>query len=187
MFDFIRGTLVHKSVPHIVVETNGVGYRLEVPLSVCEKIELQEELTIYVHTVFRNDTLNLLGFASRAERQFFYALTGVSKVGPKLALNILSTFSVEEAATLIQEQDLAQLRRVPGLGQKTARLLIADLGDKDLLPQPLAEDQSQFQQAVEALVFLGYKRKEAADTIHRIKDPHLNTEQLVRQALKNLT
>ena len=187
MFDFIRGTLVHKGIPHIVVEKEGIGYRIEIPLSVWERLVPQEEVQIFVHTIMRNDTLNLLGFATREERQFFYSLTSVSNVGPKLALNILSTFNISEAAALIRRQDTAQLKKVPGMGQKTARLLIASLGDKDLLPRAVDEEQAPMTEAVEALVFLGYKKPEATAVVRRVQDPNLTTEQLVRHALKELS
>ena len=186
MFDFIRGTLTKNTIPNVVVEVAGIGYRLEVPFTIHEKLEEGKEVTLFTYMLMRNDTFTLFGFSTPQERSVFYKLTSVNGVGPKLGLSILSAFSVDQISALLREQNLDRLKSVPGLGPKTARRLLAELGDTDVLPSSSPQDDSSTKEAVEALMFLGYKRQEARDIIRRISDPNLTTEQLVRQALQEL-
>lgn len=186
MFDFVSGCLIKKAVPHLVVEVNGIGYRLEAPLSVCEKLNEGEQVQLFTHLLIRNDSLVIFAFSTYEEREVFYRLTSVSGVGPKLGLSILSTFNIDEIAALLKQQDPDRLKLVPGLGPKTARRLLAELGDTDVIESPSTGKDDRSFRAVEALIFLGYKRSEAASVIQHINDPSLTTEQLVRAALQQL-
>ena len=163
-----------------------MGYRLEVPLTVHERMEEGTEVTLFTYMLIRNDTFVLFGFSTPQERAAFYRLTGVNGVGPKLGLSLLSAFTIEQIAALLKEQNMDGLRSVPGLGPRTARRILAELGDADLLPSITAKDHAPVREAVEALVFLGYKKREAESIMRRVKDPNLTTEQRVRQALREL-
>ncbi len=186
MFDFVCGRLIKKTVPHLVVEVGGIGYRLEAPLSVCERLTEGEEVQLFTHLLIRNDSMVIFAFSSPEEREVFDRLTSVSGIGPKLGLSILSTFNIDEVATLLKQQDLDRLKLVPGLGPKTARRLLAELGEEDLIDRPSAEKDDRSFRAVDALIFLGYKKVEATNIIQQINDPSLSTEQLVRAALQQL-
>lgn len=186
MFDSISGLLIKKVVPHLIVEVGGIGYRLEAPLSVCEKFAEGQEVRLFTHLLIRNESIVIFAFASHQERAVFERLTSVSGVGPKLGLSILSTFGIEQISTLLEQQDLTRLRSVRGLGPKTARRLLAELGDSGLIEPAAQRTDDRSLQAIEALIFLGYKRAEATNSIQQINDPSLTTEQLVRSALQQL-
>lgn len=186
MFDFVSGRLIKKTVPHLVVEVGGIGYRLEAPLSVCEKLTEGEEVQLFTHLLIRNDSMVIFAFSSHEEREVFDRLTSVNGVGPKLGLSILSTFNIDEIAALLKQQDIDRLKLVPGLGPKTARRLLAELGEEDVIEISSTEKDDRSFRAVDALIFLGYKKSEATNIIQQINDPSLTTEQLVRAALQRL-
>ena len=185
MFDFIEGIVATKQINYVVINVGGVGYRLEVPLSSLDKIAAGKRLKLYAHTIVRNDSYVLYGFTDQKERRFFQALIRVNSVGPKLALSILGTLSLAELTIALQERQPDRLVRVPSVGKKVARRLVNEMAD---FVEHFAEiEDAAAYEAEHALIALGYKAHEASGVIRRIKKSNMTTEQLVRQALKDLT
>jgi Holliday junction DNA helicase RuvA len=197
----LRGRLVSKDPGQVVVDVNGVGYQVFIPLSTYYHLPaLQQEVFLRVYTHVREDAIHLYGFHTPEERATFELLTGVSGIGPRLASNILSGISVEEFIPAILEGDLARLKAIPGVGKKTAERLILELKDKVLevprtMPvvvgrRPSSEQDQTIEDVVSALLNLGCSRKEAsraAEAAREALGSDADFEKLVKQALKNLS
>jgi holliday junction DNA helicase RuvA len=166
MIGRITGTLAEKSPPLVLIDVNGVGYEIDVPMSTFFNLPgLGERVTLLTHFVVREDAQVLFGFLTAPERATFRLLVKISGVGPRTALSILSGLSVGELAQAVSRQDSGRLVKVPGIGKKTAERLLLELKGKlgaDLaLPTstPVSEAQADI---VQALVALGYNEREAA-------------------------
>jgi Holliday junction DNA helicase RuvA len=205
MIGRLRGVLVEKRAPWLVVElTNGLGYEIEAPMSTFYRLpELGQSVTLYTHLTVREDAHLLFGFSDARERALFRALIKVNGVGPKLALTILSSFEPQAFVLCINHGDAASLSRVPGIGKKTAERLIIEMRDR--LVDPFALEQgneallpaihsttstptinSPLQEAISALVALGYKPQEASKAIAQIDTADLSCENIIRQALQRV-
>lgn len=189
----LQGQLIEKQPPLLVVDINGVGYELEAPMSTFYKVTLGAPVTLYVHQVVREDANLLYGFATREERDMCRTLLKVNGVGPKMALAILSGMEAEAFAACIRQNDIATLTRIPGVGKKTAERLVIEMRDR------LGDDStglfantgvslpaSAAQDAITALISLGYKAAEAEKAINKIKSDDASAEDLIRKALKNM-
>jgi Holliday junction DNA helicase RuvA len=199
----LRGTLAEKQPPHLILDVNGLGYELEVPMTTLYRLpSVGEPLTLHTHLVVREDAQLLYGFIGRRERDFFRELIRLNGVGPKLALALMSSLEVDELVRCVQAQDTSALVRVPGVGKKTAERLLVELKDRfkawetvpsmfALVPnqpdgapaQPVASAESD---AVSALISLGYKPQEASKAVSAIKDKGLSSEDMIRRALKGM-
>ncbi|WP_281646827.1 Holliday junction branch migration protein RuvA [Parendozoicomonas sp. Alg238-R29] len=200
MIGRLRGILIEKNPPGLLIDVSGVGYELEAPMTTFYRLpELGLETTLYTHFVVRDDAQLLYGFADKSERQLFRTLIRVNGVGPKLALAILSGMEAEMFARSVHEQDASMLTRIPGVGKKTAERLIVEMKDRldewqsALAPlemaaagKPVAATPSHdpIQDAISALVALGYRPQEASKAISAVQDESLGTDELIRQALK---
>nr|WP_209012668.1 Holliday junction branch migration protein RuvA [Pseudomonas gregormendelii] len=199
----MRGTLAEKQPPHLILDVNGLGYELEVPMTTLYRLpSVGEPLTLHTHLVVREDAQLLYGFASKRERDFFRELIRLNGVGPKLALALMSSLEVDELVRCVQSQDTSALTKVPGVGKKTAERLLVELKDRfkawetvpamfALVPnQPGGPDvaavASAETDAVSALISLGYKPQEASKAISAIKEKGLSSEDLIRRALKGM-
>ncbi len=192
MIGRLRGVLIKKEPPALLVDVGGVGYELEAPMTTFYDLPAAgETVTLHTHLVVREDAHLLFGFAREAQRSLFRGLLKVNGVGPRVALAVLSGLSDGELVRAIQDRDVARLTRVPGIGKKTAERLILDLRDKldvDVSsPSPsatmsLVTDPAS--EAVTALVALGYKPNEASRMVRAVSSPGLETEEIIRQALK---
>lgn len=193
----LAGRVLYKAPGAVIVDVNGVGYDVSVPFSTFGGLPSEgEEVVLHIHTHLREDALSLFGFSSAAEKELFLLLTGVSGIGPKLALAILSNLSVEEVVNSLQAGDEGRLCRIPGIGKKTAGRLCLELADRikrlgiteapaGMQPQPEA---GGLEDAVSALVNLGYRRQQAEDAVRKTYHhrPGAKTEQLIREALAGL-
>ena len=197
MIGLLRGQLVKRDPAHVIVEVNGVGYRVFVPLSTYYRLP-DEGTEVLLHTVtyLREDALHLYGFITERERALFDLLRGVTGIGPRLAINILSGITAEELAAAIGRADLVRLSAIPGVGRKTSERMILELKEKIL---PLLEpavaapegDPSEevLQDVVSALLNLGYSRSAAAKAAAkalRTVDGDQDFETVIRQALRLL-
>ncbi len=197
MIGLLRGQLVKRDPAHVIVEVNGVGYRVFVPLSTYYRLP-DEGTEVLLHTVtyLREDALHLYGFITERERALFDLLRGVTGIGPRLAINILSGITAEELAAAIGRADLVRLSAIPGVGRKTSERMILELKEKIL---PLLEpavaapegDPSEevLQDVVSALLNLGYNRSAAAKAAAkalRTVDGDQDFETVIRQALRLL-
>jgi Holliday junction DNA helicase RuvA len=197
----IRGRLASKEPHRVVVDVNGVGYQIFIPLSTYYQLpEVSAEVLLHTHTHVREDALQLFGFHTRDEQTLFELLQGVSGIGPRLATNILSGISVEDLVPALSEGNLARLRAVPGVGKKLAERLVVELREKVAaarLTQPAAAPAGPapvldraLDDVVSALVNLGCNRKEAlkaAEDVRRELGPTADFEKLIKAALRALT
>lgn len=196
MIGRLRGKLVIKRAPQLMVDVNGVGYEVDAPMSTFYVLpELGDEVVLYTHMVVREDAQLLYGFATESERSFFRDLIKVNGVGAKMGLTILSGMSADAFARCIKENDVASLVRLPGVGKKTAERLIIEMRDKleakaeSSLPQAvnpsdIAPQHSPVNDAMSALIALGYKPIEASRMVRGIECEGLPSEEIIRQALK---
>ena len=194
----LTGQLISKAPSNIILDVQGVGYEVLIPLSTYFSLpELHTNLTLNILTQVREDAIQLFGFLTVSEKEAFVMLTGISGVGGKLALSVLSTLSVPDLITAIQTNDNDKLASVPGIGKKSASRMTLELKDKinrldpeSTVPaQPATSDHIQ-EDAVSALVNLGYRAKDVKDMITKIGRDHpssLPLDDLIREALKQLS
>lgn len=193
MIGRLKGILVHKSPPNLMVDVGGVGYELEAPLSTCFLLPaVGETVQLRTHLHVREDQQILFGFATETERRLFRDLLKVSGVGAKTALGILSGMSVEAFVRAVAGGDVAALVRLPGVGRKTAERLIVDLRDRVQRPglvtaaggPPVAAADPRGE-AQDALVALGYKAPEARRMLDQVPESVTSTEELLRAVLRS--
>ncbi|MGV8843688.1 MAG: Holliday junction branch migration protein RuvA [Pseudomonas sp.] len=200
MIGRLRGTLVEKHPPHVMVDVHGVGYELEVTTSTLYRLApLGEPVTLHTHMVVREDAQLLYGFIEKRERELFRELIRLNGVGPKLALALMSGLEVDDLVRCVQTQDTSALMRVPGVGKKTAERLLMELKDRfkawETLPGMVAlmvEPQlevtvlSAQNDAVSALISLGFKPQEASRAVSAVQEEGLSSEDMIRRALKGM-
>lgn len=194
MIGSLRGRLVHKSPPALLIDVNGVGYELEAPMSTFFELPMAGvEVQLLTHLVVREDAHVLYGFLTEDERRLFRGLLKVSGVGPKLALALLSGMSVEGFAACVAAQDVAALTRVPGVGRKTAERLLIEMRDRlqpgheGILAPRAGGVVGAESEAQSALVALGYKPVEAVRMLKAVAPGEatpLSTEDWIRRALQ---
>ena len=193
MIGQLRGLLVEKQPPGLLLEVQGVGYELDAPMSTFYRLpDCGQEILLYTHFVVREDAHHLYGFYSREERQLFRTLLKVNGVGPRLALTILSRMNPDEFVRCVANNDTDSLVSLPGVGKKTAGRLLIEMRDRLsdwTVPLALPNDAGAVsapyrQDAVAALVALGYKPQEAARTVSRVDDGASGSEEIIRKALQ---
>jgi len=207
----LRGTLVEKISPEILIECAGVGYEVTMPMtSIYALPELEQQATIYTHFVVREDAQLLYGFANKVERKLFRLLIKVNGVGPKLALAILSNMSADQFVSCVRHDDVAAIVKIPGVGKKTAERLLIEMRDrlKDWQSQqsePLASNDGATPEqlsaelnsdttfisdnkgdAINALVSLGYKQVQADKAVKAVYNRGMSSEDIIRDALKSM-
>jgi Holliday junction DNA helicase RuvA len=193
MIHRLRGILVEKDTEGVVVDVGGVGYRASASVATLRALpSLGEECVIHTRMVVREDAMLLFGFAAPEERAAFDALIAVSKVGPKLALAVLSAMSPQQISEAVARGDVPKLSSVPGLGRKTAERLVQELKGKDLAvfgPEPVVSSDGggggPYMEAREALTGLGYSLEEAEKALNSIP-PQDSVEQYIKEALRRI-
>jgi Holliday junction DNA helicase RuvA len=196
MIASLTGRLKRKATDYLIVDVVGVGYQVSVPLSSYSSLpEDGEEISLHIHTHLREDSLSLFGFLTEAEKNMFLLLMGVSGIGPKLALAVLSSLSVRDLSHAIQASDDSKLCSIPGIGKKTAARMVLELKDKvkHLAPSVSLQEATVVmagdgEDAVSALVNLGYKKPLAEEAVRKIRSDRagLPLETLIREALNVL-
>ncbi len=192
MIGSLRGCLIAKQAPHIVLECNGVGYEVETPMSTfLELPAVGTDLFLHTHLLVREDAQILYGFGTEDERSLFRTLLKVNRVGAKMALGVLSSMSASDFRRCVEYEDAATLSKVPGIGKKTAERLIMEMRDKvdnvgapSLPGQKVSVEASARSEAVDALVALGYKANEVNKLLGKLDIDDLSAEDIIRQALK---
>jgi len=192
MIGSLRGRLSFKQAPQIVVECSGVGYEVETPMSTfLELPELGADLFLYTHLVVREDAQILYGFSTEDERLMFRTLLKVNRVGAKLALGILSAMTTNDFRRCVELEDTTSMSKIPGVGKKTAERLIIEMRDRiDIVASgggraaPLSVEASARNEAVDALVALGYKPKEVNNLIAKLDIEDKSAEDIIRLALR---
>lgn len=201
----IRGELVSKSPNFLIVDVNGVGYRIFVPLSSYYALpELGETLQLRIVSIVREDVFHLYGFLTQKEQGIFEHLISVSKIGPKLGLNILSGMSADELKAAITIGDIEKLNTIPGVGKKTAERMVLELKEKiskisldtSTTVSDIAAKKTEIEDALSALINLGYKKQTAESALNKVAadlktndgaEESLTVEALIKGALKTLS
>ncbi|MEX1994060.1 MAG: Holliday junction branch migration protein RuvA [Steroidobacteraceae bacterium] len=192
MIGHLRGRLVRKAPPALILDVGGVGYELEAPMSTFYRLpEVGSEVLLHTHLVVRDDAHLLYGFATEDERRLFRDLLRVTGIGPKIGLALLSGIDVDTFLLCVEAQDVDALTRIPGVGRKTAERLLIEMRDRiralgelpsvarrtDQVPGPQAE-------AYAALVALGYRPAEVTRLLKSVDPEGAGTEELIRRALQ---
>ena len=193
MITHIKGKLVEKTPTYLVIDCNGIGYKLHVSLQTYSNIK-EENCFLFTHLSVKEDSHTLYGFSDEEERTLFRNLISVSGVGPSTAQVVLSTFSPQETSQHIISADVAALQSVKGIGGKTAKRIIIDLKDKlgkgiTTLDIPLYQNNDSRNQALSALIALGFNKKLAeqkVDKILRNSSEEISVEALVKSALSGM-
>lgn len=202
MIGRIKGTLIAKQPPQILVDVGGVGYEIDASMNTIYQLpELNKTVVLHTHLIVREDAQQLYGFYDQTERSLFRTLIKVNGVGPKMALAILSGMDVAEFVRCVQNNDTKGLVKLPGVGKKTAERLIIEMRDKlkdfessgaaggTELPKVMASQPGSNQVVVDAesaLIALGYKPQEASRAISAIDIASLSSEEVIKRALKNM-
>jgi len=198
MIGRIRGIILEKHPPHLLLDVHGVGYEIEAPMTTFYKLpEVGAEVSIFTHLAVREDAHLLFGFASEDERRMFRALIKVNGVGARMALTILSGIESADFAACVQRGDSERLVRLPGVGKKTAERLIVEMrdrirdwnfvptaSDREASPGPSSQDNTPVYEAESALIALGYKPQEASRFVNAVAKEGMSSETIIREALK---
>lgn len=192
----ISGKLAQKQPGEVVIDVGGVGYQVFIPLNVFYRLpDIGAPMSLQIHTHVREDALQLFGFQDLAEKQVFLLLTGVSGIGPKLALNILSGIPAEDLARALRNGDQVRLVAIPGVGKKLAERMIVELKDKFATLAPLTPESPKteaaselMQDAVSALVNLGYKKPDAEKWVREaLKSGEHSLESVLKETLRRMS
>lgn len=199
MIAHLKGRLLHKSPVSLVVDVQGVGYEVFIPLTAYYQLpECGATIALFIHTHLREESLKLFGFLNAEEKQMFELLIRISKVGPKIALAILSGMTAQDLTQAVFNNDISTLNTIPGVGRKTAERLALELKDKlsemNLQPQTVAATGSApgnglRDDAVSALVNLGYKKAQAEQALRKVwrDEARPSLEELIRDSLNCLS
>lgn len=191
MYYYIEGTVAHKGIDFIVIDAGGVGYKINTTDSAISKISPGEKKKIYTYLNVREDALDLYGFLSEEELNLFKLLISVSGIGPKVGLGILSSISPSEFALAVVTSNIKAITKAPGVGPKVAQRIVLELKDKMKkaeiaeMPQDYGAFTDSSDEAVSALMVLGYTQGEAKSILSKV-DTGLTVEETVKQALKLL-
>lgn len=203
LFSYIRGPLTEIWEDTVVVESGGIGWNIHVPLSVLEAMpRIGEEVKIYTSFQVREDAMTLYGFLTRQDLQMFKQLLGVSGIGPKAALGILSSMRPDDLRMAIISEDVKAISRAPGIGPKTAKRVILDLKDRikmeDILPSGVGQEAAGMpvvasgvdgigKEAIEALMALGYSMSEATKAVRQVEITEgMSVEGVLKASLHHL-
>jgi Holliday junction DNA helicase RuvA len=197
MIGRLHGVLTWKQAPHLLLDVQGVGYEIEAPMTTFYELPpVGSEITLHTHLTVREDAHLLFGFATERERVLFRQLLKVNGIGAKMALTILSGIAADAFARCVRDNDIATLVRLPGVGKKTAERLIIEMRDKVPGKGPLTEMLAAgvalvgnsadvpVNDAVSALVSLGYKPPEASRMVQGVNAMGLTSEEIIRRALQ---
>lgn len=192
MIAYLKGTLIRKLPNQVVIDTGGVGYCAAIPLSTFFKLgEISSEVELLVHTHMTDNALSLFGFATTAEKEIFLKLIGISGIGPKLAMNILSGIEPAELEDAIRRTDVARISLIPGIGKKTALRIAMELQDKIEKKEKVlaAKGSKEKEDLVSALANLGFRRKEIEPIVDKVMaavPEDAGFERMLRECLKHM-
>lgn len=195
MIGQVRGVILEKKPPQLIVDVQGIGYEIDAPMSTFFQLpEVGKTVQLFTHFTVREDAHQLFGFYTKDERQLFRTLLKVNGVGPRLALTILSSVKVEGFVQAVIHNDVDSLTKIQGIGKKTADRLLIEMRDKlsewshqsQLTHTPNQVRHQIIQDAISALITLGYKQPEANRYVTKIDDGKLSSEELIKRALREM-
>lgn len=205
MIGRLRGNLIEKQPPELLIEVSGIGYEVQMPMSCFYELpEVGEEAIVYTHFVVREDAQLLYGFNTTKERALFREVIKANGVGPKLGLAILSGMTAAQFVSCVEREDISTLIKLPGVGKKTAERLVVEMKDRlkgwgagdlftpatdaaplDSEPQAVASHNAE-DEAVSALIALGYKPQQASKVVAQVIKADMSSEAVIREALKSM-
>ena len=194
MYSYIKWIIEEINLDHIVIDNNGIGYKINASANTIMKVKIGHECKIYTKLIVKEDDMSLCGFYDKEELKMFELLTSISKIGPKVGLGILSFASPRQIGAYILSEDIVKLSKAPGVGKKTAERIVLELKDKVdknnvefeatlLTSQPVVVSQDE---ALDALVALGYSLQESKEAVQKCKKDGLNTEDIIKKCLSYL-
>ena len=194
MYSYIKGTIEEIYLDHIVIDNNNIGYKINASSNTIKDLEIGSMAKIYTKLIVKEDDMSLCGFYDKEELKMFELLTSISKIGPKVGLGILSFASPRQIGAYILSEDIVKLSKAPGVGKKTAERIVLELKDKVdknnvefeatlLTSQPVVVSQDE---ALDALVALGYSLQESKEAVQKCKKDGLNTEDIIKKSLSYL-
>ena len=194
MYSYIKGIIEEINLDHIVIDNNGIGYKINASANTIMKVKIGHECKIYTKLIVKEDDMSLCGFYDKEELKMFELLTSISKIGPKVGLGILSFASPRQIGAYILSEDIVKLSKAPGVGKKTAERIVLELKDKVdknnvefeatlLTSQPVVVSQDE---ELDALVALGYSLQESKEAVQKCKKDGLNTEDIIKKSLSYL-
>jgi Holliday junction DNA helicase RuvA len=191
MIGYLTGKIISARPTKILLDVNGVGYLVNISINTFEKIAGKDSAALFIHTSVKEDSITLFGFSTETEKEMFELLISVNGIGPKIALSILSGIRTDDLKHAIQSSDISRIIAVPGIGKKTAERLVLELGNKvsniagGESPEILHSIKNE---AVSALVTLGYNSKTAENVVREIlmDNPDCTLEELIKKALSFL-
>ncbi len=195
MFDFIYGNIAYKNPTTAIIETNGIGYKINIPLSTFEKISSKEKAKLHTKLTIRDDEIKIYGFYSLEERDLFNLLLSVNGVGSNVALTILSSSSISQFERYVVSNDPKSLQRIKGIGKKTAERIILELKEsiKCILPESKSSTETKsmaiVSDAIMAMISLGYAKPEAEKAVNKASvniDITEGVEVLIKEALSRI-
>ena len=194
MYSYIKGIVEEIYLYRIILENNGIGYEINVSSFTAQSVQKGKSAKIFTKLIVREDGMSLCGFSTQMELEMFKLLTSVSKIGPKVGLGILSCATPPQLSAYILSEDIAKLSKCPGVGKKTAERIILELKDK--VDKDMAEFEAtlfnqaptglELDEALEALLALGYSSTEAKEAVQKFKKDGLKTEDLIKKSLTYL-
>ncbi|NOI66508.1 Holliday junction branch migration protein RuvA [Vibrio sp. 99-8-1] len=205
MIGRLRGNLIEKQPPELLIEVSGIGYEVQMPMSCFYELpEIGEEAIVYTHFVVREDAQLLYGFNTTKERALFREVIKANGVGPKLGLAILSGMNAAQFVSCVEREDISTLIKLPGVGKKTAERLVVEMKDRlkgwgagdlftpatdaapvDSSPQDVVSHNAE-DEAVSALIALGYKPQQASKVVSQVIKADMSSEAVIREALKSM-
>lgn len=195
MIAYLKGIIDIKRQDYVVIDVHGVGYKIFMPEGAIQNLEVDSETKIYTFMRVREDDVSLYGFLNVEELAMFELLISVGGIGAKSAVGILSNIAPSKFALAVITDDVTTLKKLPGIGAKTAQRIILELKDK-IKTQEATEQENEIKQktevsdsakdAIEALQVLGYTRREVEEAISKIGESNLTTEEIIKQGLKYL-
>jgi len=190
MIGKLKGEIEELKPTEMILDVNGVGFELTIPFTTYEKIQNEKKVTLYIHTIHREDQFRLFGFYSKSEKDIFVSLIGVSGIGPAMAISILSGITPQKLVEAVKSQDIALLVRIPGIGKTKAEKLVFELKRKlpmlERITGPVSDTPAITNDAVEALVALGFDEKKSIKCIDELirSKGDISIEEIIKDALK---
>ncbi len=191
MYSYIKGIIEEINLDGLVIEANNIGYKINASSNTLANVKIGNEYKIYTKLIVREDDMSLCGFSTKEELNMFEMLNSVSKIGPKVALGILSFATPKQIGAYIVSEDIAKISKAPGIGKKTAERIILELKDKidknNIEFEPTLLSQSPMSvskdEAVDALIALGYSTQESKEAVEKCKKAGMNTEDIIKKSL----
>lgn len=185
MLDFIRGKVFKVKPDRVVIDVGGLGFSVRIPVRLSEKLSDTEEVFLYTYLSIKEESSEIYGFIDAQDREIFEELVKISGIGPRIAMNILSTYSRDSLIEIIEQENLKALSKIPSVGKKTAQRIILEL--KGVLTSLSSEKDQKFDDVLSALINLGYKKTEAKEALEKIYKKEKDEASLIRESLSILS